>query len=99
MRVLVGIGALLASVGAAASALAQDAAVPPHILLEQMTRPDAAPPPSASTLDVRDAPNPPPVDTLSDAIRFTVVVGDPRCFPGDELMDPRPLPGRLRRPR
>ncbi len=93
-----GIGALLVSVGLVTHASAQDA-VPPHILLQQVTRPGDVPPSGASTLDVRDAPVPPPIDTISNAIHITVVVGDPRCFPGEDLVDdPASIRARQRRP-
>lgn len=33
--------------------------------------------------DLRDVP-PPRADKLSDSVRITVTVGDPRCYPGED---------------
>ncbi len=47
--------------------------------------------------DLRDVP-PPPADKLSEAIHTHVVVGDPRCLPGEDWFDPGPVRNRTRRP-
>lgn len=82
MRMASGIGALLFGAGVVTAAFAQEASEP-NILLK-MTEPAPAVPARTITRDdVREVPTP-RVDRLSDHARATVVVGDPRCLPGEE---------------
>lgn len=66
------------------------------ILLQQLTGPRApAPRDSVTRDDLRDLPTP-RADRLSESSRIIIVVGDPRCFPGEEFI-PLPPPPRVRR--
>ena len=70
---------------------AQDARQQPDIrmLLTQPSNrvvPDSPPAP-----DLRDLPQV-KMDKLSDQLPITIILGDPRCYPGEDgLMDPRQL--------
>ncbi len=94
-RVVASIVALIACATAVPAAFAQEAAQP-SIFLRQMTQPTQ--PLSAGSItrdDLRDAPAPPAVDRLRDAVRFDVgIVGDPRCLPGEGLSDLGPVRSR-----
>jgi hypothetical protein len=47
--------------------------------------------------DLRDVP-PPRADKLSDNVRITVTVGDPRCYPGEDGWVAPPPPRGITRP-
>jgi len=71
----------------------------PNILL-QMTPPlQSVPIDSITRDDIRDRPAPPRADQLRDTVRFTVGVGDPRCFPGEDGLGPGRISGTRRRSR
>ena len=69
----------------------------PNLLLE-LTRPSQPVPIDSITRDdLRDRPAPPHADPLRDTVRFTVGVGDPRCFPGEDGFGPGRIGGGPRR--
>jgi hypothetical protein len=89
-------GLLLLIAGAVSVVSAQQPPVQPGISLRQFM--DSAPPRPADSItreDLRNLPAP-AIDRLPQAVRVNVVVGDPRCVPGEDLFDtPRPrLPSR-----
>jgi hypothetical protein len=47
--------------------------------------------------DLRDVPPPRP-DKVSDSVRITVTVGDPRCYPGEDAWVAPPPPRGITRP-
>ena len=96
-RAVASIGTLVVCVALVPAAFAQEAARP-DILLHQITPSGESLPSGSTTWDLRDAPPPPRVDKLSDAVRFNAVVGDPRCLPGEELLGPGSINRRSRRP-
>jgi hypothetical protein len=81
----------------ATAAFAQDAAIP-GIFLRMTEPPRQVPVETITSDDLRDLP-PPHIDRLGDHVTVTVVVGDPRCQPGEDLrqLGGRNLPpGRMR---
>jgi len=89
-RTVTSIATLIMVAALVASAFAQEP-TQPNLLLE-LTRP-SQPVPIDSTArdDLRDRPAPPRADQLRDTVRFSVGVGDPRCFPGEDGF----VPGRV----
>jgi hypothetical protein len=85
------VSVLIVGLGSVGAADAQDARQQPDIrmLLTQPSNrvvPDSPPAP-----DLRDLP-PVKMDKLSDQSPITIILGDPRCFPGEDgLADPRQL--------
>jgi hypothetical protein len=94
------IASLLLLAGPVCAALAQQAPEPPNISLRQFMQ--SAPPRPVDSItrdDLHNVPAP-PVDRFPQNVRFHVVVGDPRCEPGEDWFDdsPRPrLPSSRRR--
>ena len=71
----------------------------PNLLL-QMTQPaESVSIDSNRRDDIRDRPAPPSTDKLRDTVRFSVGVGDPRCFPGEDGLGPGSFGGGPRRRR
>ncbi len=94
---VVGVLGLLGVAGYAAAASAQ-ATVEPNISLtlsETLNRIDVR---NSARDDLRDVP-PPRNDKLSDSVRITVTVGDPRCYPGEDGWVAPPPPRGITRPR
>ena len=99
------IAALFLLVGGVTAGSAQQPPAPapaqPEIFLKQFIG-DSAPPRPADSItrdDLRNVP-PPANDFLPRGVRVNVVVGDPRCEPGEDWFDdgPRPrLPASRRR--
>ncbi len=99
------IAALFLLVGGVTAGSAQQPApaapAQPEIFLKQFIG-DSAPPRPADSItrdDLRNVP-PPANDFLPRGVRVNVVVGDPRCEPGEDWFDdgPRPrLPASRRR--
>lgn len=90
---------LLTLTATAATATAQDATPRRRILLDQLTAPaPAGAPPGTLTRDDVNTLPPPRMDRAADAVRFTVVVGDSACLPGEpgfvDPVRPRAYPRR-----
>lgn len=79
--VVIGIGALLIGAVIVPPGFAQEAA-PGKIFLDLTQPAQSVPVDTLTRDDLREAPTP-RVDKLSDTVRVIVVVGDPRCEPGD----------------
>ena len=99
-RAVLMVGALVMGAGSIPAAPAQEVKQPPDIrmLLSQPSNRLAVTPP---TPELRDLPQG-KIDKLSEQLPITVILGDPRCYPGEDegLMDPRQLRNpRARRPR
>jgi len=81
---------------------AQDAKPQPDIrmLLTQPSNNRGAAPDSPPTPQLRDLPQA-KMDKVSSQLPITVIIGDPRCYPGEDgMMDPSQLrSSRSRRPR
>lgn len=91
-KIVIMVSGLIAGLGSIPAADAQDTRQQPDIrmLLTQPSNrvvPDSPPAP-----DLRDLP-PVKMDKLSDQpAPITVILGDPRCYPGEDgMMDPRQL--------
>jgi len=102
LTIVMMLSGLIAGLGGISVAQTQDAKPQPDIrmLLTQPSNRVAAPD-SPPAPDLRDLPQI-KMDKLSDRPSpITVILGDPRCYPGeDEMMDPRQLRNpRSRRPR
>jgi hypothetical protein len=78
-----GLGIVCVGIGMVTAAFAQDAGVP-GIFLKMTESPREVPVDTITRDDLRDLP-PPHIDKLRDRPTVTVVVGDPRCQPGDDL--------------
>jgi hypothetical protein len=94
----IGILVLMAGIGLAPAQQPPASQPPaqPGISLQQFM--DSTPPRPADSItreDLRNLPSP-AIDRLPQAVRVNVMVGDPRCVPGEDLFDtPRPrLPSR-----
>jgi hypothetical protein len=99
-RAVVMVGALVMGAGSIPAAHAQEVKQPPDIrmLLTQPSNRLAVTPPAP---ELRDLPQG-KIDKLSEQLPITVIVGDPRCYPGEDegFIDPRQLRNpRSRRPR
>jgi hypothetical protein len=93
------VGALVMAAGSIPAAHAQEVKRPPDIrmLLTQPSNRLAVTPPAP---ELRDLPQG-KIDKLSEQLPITVILGDPRCYPGEDegLVDPRQLRSpRSRRP-
>lgn len=96
-KVVLVVGALVVGAGSLPVARAQEVKPPPDIrmLLTQPSRLADTPP----TPELRDLP-PAKIDKLSEQPPITVILGDPRCYPGEDgFIDPRQLRSRSRRSR
>jgi len=93
LKIVMVMSVLIAGLGNIPAADAQDAKPQPDIrmLLTQPSNRVAAPD-SPPAPDLRDLPQV-KMDKLSDRPSpITVIVGDPRCYPGEDgMMDPRQL--------
>ena len=101
VKIVMAMSVLLAGLGSIPAADAQDAKPQPDIrmLLTQPSNRVAAPD-APPTPELRDLPQA-KMDKLSDRpAPITVILGDPRCYPGEDgMMDPRQLrSSRSRRP-
>lgn len=98
-RAVLMVGALVMGGGSIPAARAQEVKQPPDIrmLLTQPSNRLAVTPPAP---DLRDLPQG-KIDKLSEQLPITVILGDPRCYPGEDegFIDPRQLRSpRSRRP-
>jgi hypothetical protein len=87
-------GALVLGAGSVPAAHGQDVKQPPDIRM-LLTQPSTRLADSPPAPDLRDLPRA-KMDRPSSQLPITVIVGDPRCYPGEEngLIDP----GQLRNP-
>lgn len=84
-------GALVLGAGSVPAAHAQDVKQPPDIRM-LLTQPSTRLSDSSPTPELRDLPQA-KMDRPSSQLPITVILGDPRCYPGDEdgFIDPRQL--------
>ncbi len=94
------VGALVMGVGGIPAAHAQEAKQPPPDIRMLLTQPSNRLSVSPPAPELRDLPQG-KIDKLSEQLPITVILGDPRCYPGEEegFIDPRQLRSpRSRRP-
>lgn len=101
LATVVALGTMLVAAAVGSLAFAQEPQPPQtrdpraEILLRQLVDPvRPAPADSLTRDDLRHLPPPRP-DRLSDTVRFSVTVTDPRCLPGEDLL-PEPGPAARR---
>ena len=90
-------GAALMAVGALSPVHAQDAKQPPPDIRMLLSQPqNHIPSDATSAPSLKDLPQPkmdkPPVEPL-----ITIMVGDPRCYPGEDGLQPLPFTRRRNR--
>jgi hypothetical protein len=82
-KIVLMVGVVLVGAGVAPSINAQEAKQPPDIRMLLTQPQNRVPPDAAAVPDLRDVPMPkmdkPPVKPP-----ITIVVGDPRCYPGED---------------
>ena len=97
-KIVLIVGVVLVGAGVAPSINAQEAKQPPDIRMLLTQPQNRVPPDAAGVPDLRDVPMPkmdkPPVQPP-----ITIVVSDPRCYPGEDgLGSPGQFNRRSRRP-
>ena len=90
-RVMVVAGALVLGAGSVPAAHGQDVKQPPDIRM-LLTQPSTRLSDSPPTPELRDLPQA-KMDRPASQLPITVILGDPRCYPGEEdgFIDPRQL--------
>jgi hypothetical protein len=90
-RVMVVAGALVLAAGSVPAAHGQDVKQPPDIRM-LLTQPSTRLSDSPPTPELRDLPQA-KMDRPASQLPITVILGDPRCYPGEEdgFTDPRQL--------
>jgi hypothetical protein len=97
LTTMVALGTMLVAAAVGSPAFAQETQPPQardpraEILLRQLVDPVRPVPAESLTRDDIQHLPPPRPDRLSDTVRFSVTVNDPRCLPGEDLL-PEPGP-------
>jgi len=92
IRVILAVGVALVGAGAVPAVYAQEAKgaqeakQPPDIRMLLTEPQNRVPPDAAAVPDLRDLPMP-KIDKPPVKPPITIVVGDPRCYPGEDGMD------------
>lgn len=90
-KVLIAVSVLIVGLGCVPAADAQDARPQPDLRLLLTQPSNRVAPTSPPAPDLRELPQV-KMDKLSQQPPITVILGDPRCYPGEDgLMDPRLL--------